>query len=308
MAKGCSIQRTLQCNDGTSVTENDLTRRTGVVVVLAEPGAGKSRLLEVVAKGLATTTQRASIFRNTNPMTPRQVLILDALDEVAKRDPLAIDEILVKAKNTGARSIVLASRSSEWEQSRSVFIKDCFGTEPWIVHLKPLNLTEQRELFLDHVPGEDFTSFRNEVQKFSLESLLGNPQFLKLFAGAYVESNRHFETKTGIFDHAIRRLAQEVNPAVSHGERPSVDKLISCANEVFAKLLLSGAVGISNSEEPDQCEFPYSNALMPEDGDHLRWILDTRLFGPSTKVGQHEPIHRIVAEYCGARYPLQPGR
>ncbi len=273
-------------------------------MVLAEPGAGKTRLLEVMADRLGVIPQKASIFRNAKPMTPGQALILDALDEVAKKDQSAIDEILVKAQESGARTVLLASRSSEWDESRSVFVKDCFGAEPRVVRLKPLNLAEQDRLFLCHCPEEEVSvsAFRKEIQRFNLEPLLGNPQFLKLLADAYVGSERKFETRTDIFDHAIKRFAQETNPAVPQSTRPPIDKIVSCANEVFAILLLSGAVGISTSEELDQCEFPFLNAVMPDNGGLAHWLIDTRLLKPSSREGWHEPVHRMVAEYCAAHY------
>ena len=85
-------------------------------------------------------------------------------------------------------------------------------------------IAEQEKLFCNYVPGEDFSDFKAALSKFDdLQSLLGNPQFLKLFADAFVESGKRFNTKREIFDSAVRRLTHEANRAYPQG-RPAVRK------------------------------------------------------------------------------------
>ena len=295
------ISRTLLCEDKT-LTEAELVRHEGIVVVLAEPGAGKTRLLASISSQLGVVAEKASIFGSKTSVPATNVLVLDALDEVVKLDFSGIEAVLVKARETGASKVVLASRSSEWEEAQSVFIRDCFGTDPMVVRLQPFNDAEQEKLFLDYVPGEEFPGFKSELEKFELQPLLGNPQFLKLFTDAFVQSGRKFTTKSKIFEDAVRRLACEDNPAVSQANRPSIDTLIRWANEVFAKLLLSGAAGVSIIDKPDERQFPHLGSLVSGENAQAQYITDTRLLKPSTREGEHEPIHRIVAEYCAARY------
>ena len=298
---GLYISRTLLCEDKT-LTEAKLLRHEGVVVVLAEPGAGKTRLLSSISSQLGVVAEKASIFKLKTSVPATNALVLDALDEIAKLDSSGIDAVLVKAQETGANKVVLASRSSEWEKARSVFIGECFGTDPMVVRLQPFNDTEQKELFLDYVPREDFSEFKRELERFELQPLLGNPQFLKLFADAFVQSGRKFTTKSKIFEDAVLRLAHEANSAVSQTNRPPVDTLIKWANEVFAKLLLSGAAGVSFADNLDEKQFPHLRLLVLEQNAEARFITDTRLLKPSAREGEHEPVHRIVAEYCAARY------
>ena len=301
MTSDLYIPRTLLCKDRL-LTEAELVKHVGIVVVLAEPGAGKTRLLAEIASQLRVPAEKASIFRQKNSVSATNALVLDALDEVAKLDPAGMDAVLVKVRETGASKVILAGRSSEWEEARSAFIRECFVTEPKIVHLQPFNDAEQKELFLDYVPGGEFFEFKHELERFDLTPLLGNPQFLKLFADAFVESGRGFTTKRKIFDDAVRRLAYEANEAISQKERPSTDQIIEWASEVFAKLLLSGAVGISVADQLDERQFPRLLSLVSDENNQASCIMDTRFLRPSTNEGQHEPVHRIVAEYCAARY------
>ena len=301
MTNGLYIPRHLLYKTET-LTETELLSNDGVIVVLAEPGAGKSRLLGSIANHLGVTSQRASIFKSKSSVQSVNNLILDALDEVAKLDRSGIDLVLVKAQETGARKVILASRSSEWAEAQTVFLTECFSTEPMIVRLQALDEDAQKELFRNYVPGEDFAEFKNQVEAFALGSLLGNPQFLKLFADAYVEGGRTFKTKSRIFQDAVRRLAYEANKTISHKNQPSLDAVLNWANEVFAKLLLSGSVGISVSDTLDDRQYPSLISLVSDEHEQALCILDTRLVTPSATEGLHEPVHRIVAEYCAARY------
>ena len=301
MTSNFYIPRSLTYQDRT-LTEAELLRDEEIVVLLAEPGAGKSDLLDSIAGRFGIQRQRASIFRAQSTIIPTDVLVLEALDEVARLDSSGLLTVLVKAHETGASRVILASRSSEWEESRSHFIKDCFGSEPLIARLEPFSDAEQEQLFCNYVPGEDFSDFKAELSKFDLQSLLENPQFLKLFADAFVKSGRRFNTKREIFDSAVRRLAHEASRAYPQGDRPSENVITKWADEVFAKLLLSGADGVSIGDNLDERHFPRLSSLVSKDNDQTPCILDTRLLKPSTNEGQHEPVHRIVAEYCAARY------
>lgn len=207
----------------------------------------------------------------------------------------------MKAHETGAKRVVFASRSSEWEDARSLRIRDCFEYDPTIIRLQPLQELEQKALFSSRFPDESFELFRKEIERFDLEPLLGNPQFLELFAEAFVESGRAFTNKQKIFVDAVRRLARFSGVGIAQKTEPSADKRITWTNEVFAKLQLSGAVGVGVADTVDERQFPRLTFLV-KDGSNVNSILDTRLFKLTDNPNQHEPIHRIVAEFCAAQY------
>lgn len=285
-----------------SFTEEQLLREGTLFVVLAEPGAGKTELLKVLAGLLHTVPVRASILRNRTQDSASGPLVIDAMDEVARIDTLATDKIVVQTSQTAAATVVFAGRSSEWDQSRTAYVEQCFGVKPIVVRLQPFNEDEQRQLFAAAFPGEDFDAFSDEVRKCELGPLLGNPQFLQLLGEAYVESNRTFNSKAKIFADAIQRLAHEANPDLGRQKaRPPTSKVVALGGEVFAKLMMSGATGTATVESLSDRDFPYINGLCrnsPEAG----FLIDTRLMKPSHDSDKHEPNHRIVAEYCAAAY------
>ncbi len=298
------IPRSLSVEDR-AFSEEVLLREGRVFVVLAEPGAGKTKLLDKLAELLQTTRIRASVFRNKSPATGNGPLVIDAMDEVARIDTLATDKIIALASGNSPSTVVFAGRSAEWDQSRTAFVKECFGVTPVIVRLAPFCPDEQRLLFNAKFPHEDFDKFVQEAQHFELKPLLGNPQFLELLGEAYIESGRVFSSKTKIFADAVRRLAHEVNVQQPNLKiRPPTDEIVALGGEVFAKLMLSGASGIATVEPLADRDYPYFNSLCSE-GPARAFLVDTRLLKPSGDTDRHEPVHRIVAEYCAASHLIK---
>jgi hypothetical protein len=295
------IPRTLFVGEK-AFNEEQLLQEGTVFVVLAEPGAGKTDLLKALAGLLQAVPVRASIFRNRTPAPASGPLVIDAMDEVARIDKLATDKIVVQASETAAATVIFAGRSSEWDQGRTAYVEQCFGVKPIVVRLQPFNEDEQRQLFTVKFPGEDFDTFYKEVEKFGLGPLLGNPQFLQLLGEAYVGSDRAFISKANIFAEAVKRLAHEANPDLGRQKaRPPTSDVVALGGEVFAKLMLSGATGIATTESLSDRDFPYINGLC-RNAPEAVFLVDTRLMKPSQDSDKHEPIHRIVAEYCAAAY------
>lgn len=293
------IHRKVYCGEKL-IFDHELLEKSGVLVVLAEPGAGKTDLLDYLSRSHAAPCELASLFVH-RPVSPQSVLIIDALDEVARIGEEKINEIIVKARASTATTVILASRSYVWDQARTTAVRDCFGVEPTILRLEPFDDDEQRELFADYLPSEDFEAFRTEATRFELTPILGNPQFLKLFADAYVQGGRRFSSKKQIYADAVRRLASERRNAPGATARPEIDAIVAAASEIFAKLLLSGALGVSANEEIEGDAYPYLRSIA-SNAEIADFALNTRLFKPTGTVNRHDPVHRIVAEYCAADY------
>ncbi len=291
------IPRTLRASERT-FSESDLLGEPGVAIVLAEPGAGKTSLLASVAARLDTRPIRASVFDGTQGT---RNLVIDALDEVVRIDTAGLMPLLRSIRRSGAERTIIASRSGEWETAQTAFVRDLFEVDPVVVHLEPLDEYQQCALFAHEHPNADFVAFRSDVSRFDLDPLLGNPQFLQLFAAAYSEGGGAFSTRDAIFEDAIKFLAHEANDQIPQRGAPTRNQRIAWADEVFAKLLLSGADGVSIAAELDGRTFPQLGDLGIGDVG-LASILDTRLFKPAARAGSHEPVHRIVAEYGAARH------
>ena len=217
----------------------------GVVILPAEPGAGKTALLGSIAERVGAGRVRASAFR---PGVGGATLVVDACDEVARIGDARVLDILHQIRDAEPKRVLFSSRSGEWEDAKTRLIGDLFGVEPELVRLVPLEPDEQRQLF-DHLHSDwSFDAFTEDISRFDLHHLLGNPEFLRLFTGAYVEANGHLPSRSDVFTLAIEHLAMEANPDVSAAGAPARHRRIAWANEVFSKLLLSGADRVAVGE------------------------------------------------------------
>lgn len=285
------IPRRLLVGDRTCSEEQLLNAGT-LFIVLAEPGAGKTKLLTKLSTLLGCLPIRADLFRLRQPSVPGAALVIDAMDEVARIDRLALTEIVVKASELQSRITIFAGRSSEWDSSSTQQIADYFGSDPIAVRLEAFTQDEQRSLFEENFPGERFDEFEREAERFELVPLFGNPQFLQLFGEAYIEK-RCFTTKKAIFADAARRLAHETNHRVWHPNRPSIDRIVDLSGELFAKLLLSGAPGVSASETLDEAAYPYLGVLLSSAVQHARYLLD-----PAAEAHRRHRPTRACSPHC----------
>ncbi|NHB89832.1 NACHT domain-containing protein [Photorhabdus tasmaniensis] len=286
-------------------TETELLAASKFIVVLAEPGGGKSTLLKSLACQLGTDVVTASLFKAIGADEENIPLVIDAFDEIAKIDKTGIHSLFKNIRIAKPTHIVISSRSSEWGYAETATVEKFLNISPMIVRLVEFSFTEQQAIFEHYMPGEEYAAFRSEIERFDLEALLPNPQFLQMFADAYIESSRHFTDKRRIFALAVECLAKEANRDIprSYSSLSSTQK-IELASEVFTKLLLSGAEGITTIEASESRMYPHLSSVVQSD-KICDDILATRLFVPGSHQDQHRPVHKIVAEYCTADYLTQ---
>lgn len=107
------LERTFIHGDKT-YTETELLAASTHIVVLAEPGGGKTELMKSLARKLNTTVLNASIFAYVGTNKENSPLIIDAVDEVARIDQSGIHKLLAHAKASKPTRVIMSSRSSEW--------------------------------------------------------------------------------------------------------------------------------------------------------------------------------------------------
>ena len=105
-----------------SIADDDLLSIEESVVILAEPGMGKTSLLEYLdnsdntIKFTASSFVRRPLDRLTNMRN--KTLLIDALDEYqADSNSNSIDNILAKLYNLGSPRFILTCREIEWNEA-----------------------------------------------------------------------------------------------------------------------------------------------------------------------------------------------
>lgn len=296
------LTRTLINKGVNYYSETELLEKFKFIIVLAEPGAGKTELLKSLARQLNTDYFSANYFRFKSDIKEGSPIIIDSFDELSKINSMGIVEVLSKAAKAKPELVVIASRSSEWNLVLTNEFQNLFGSEPEIFQLVSLSEVEQKKLFEVYKCDQNFDNFKSQLGRFELANLLSNPQFLILFADAYVQECGQLTNKSSIFESAIKQLAKEANstlyPTV---EQLNYSKKVEIASEIFAKLLLSGSEGLCISEADENPSYPfYPNFVKCSEG--VNQVISTRLFKPLVNVNQLVPAHKIISEYCAAKY------
>lgn len=298
------LSRKLHDGEQKFYTEQELreSQHTRYVVILAEPGAGKSELMNSIAKQLGTKSISANRFVRSQPPESCKNLVIDALDELAGSSDDKLHDLFSKIENVNPERLVISSRSSEWNSSTAHICEEYIENKLINLWLEPFKEDEQRAIFDHHRPNEDFFHFQRQVARFDLDTVLPNPEFLKLLTDAYIESNREFLDKRDIFQKAITSLSKEHNTKIEAKKNNlTTGARIDAASEIFAKLLLAGCEGIASLESQETPLFPYLRTVYNEDKPVFE-VLETKLFKPAEDENHHLPVHKIVSEYCAANY------
>ncbi|WP_373823985.1 NACHT domain-containing NTPase, partial [Neisseria dentiae] len=278
-----------------------LTSEHKLTIVLAEPGAGKTCLLNNLAEQAKVKKHTARAFASNSNLNETKTLIIDGFDEWAKNQNNDIYQLLDKVQNCQTEKIILSSRSGEWLEQHTQACEEMLGQPAKIFYLSAFTETDQAQIF-QHLHTElDFKQFLQAAERIELSLLLGNPLFFKLFADAYAEQNGQFTTKRAAFESAMNYLAEEENP--SYSNTLSKQKKLALIENLFAKLLLSGSEGVALSDRAETELFPRIETIV--DNPDIRQILHTRFFQTADETERHRPIHRIVVEYCAAKNLLE---
>lgn len=279
------------------LTESELLATAKCIVILAEPGAGKTRVVQSLAAELGTKEQTASRFVHSSNRPDGLALVIDGYDEIAKVGQSSIHRLLAAVEACHPPKVIIAARSSEWDDVANAALREYFPDEQVSARLVPFVESEQQQIFANHVPNESFDRFKDELVRFDFVPLLSNPEFLKLLAKAYVESDRCFRDRRSIFEKGLEGLARQLRPGGEH----SVNEKLAVASQVFATLLLAGAEGVSVTASTEDVLYPSMRSLIRNHGSDAT-VLATQLFIPGDCEGRHSPVHKIVAEFAAAKY------
>lgn len=145
-------------------TEFEVRDAFQIIIILAEPGAGKTSLLENFSSHLNVKKKTANSFNSRNNHDENSILIIDALDELVRIDQSAVSSLLGKAADLEPQKLIISSRSSEWEESYTRLVRDIFDIEPRVFRLLPFDQSEQQLIFENYTAEENFQTFVSEVK------------------------------------------------------------------------------------------------------------------------------------------------
>lgn len=287
--------------------DHELTSRPEPLVILGEPGMGKSWLLRNIAAsaGLAKLEAR-QLIRHPKPemlIGNAQLVVIDALDEVAtKAEGDAIDQILSKLALANHPKFILSCRVADWQAATSVAgISDDYGVRPLQLHLVPFDRAQQRAALAVRVGDERAEQMLEHFDNFGLD-FLGNPQTLNLIA--QLPADRPLPaTRRDLLEQAVLRLRKEHSDRKAAGELAE-EQALDAAGAAFAGILISGNSAIVRraSANLDDGEIALAD-IEAFGGGHVGRVIGTRLFSGANE--RFTYCHRRIAEYLGARWLIR---
>ena len=282
-------------------------------VLLGEPGLGKTTAFRTEAEqagGIFLTARE--LLRGSPAHHPEwrdRTLFVDGLDELraGAGDPRTpLDRVVAKLEALGSPPFRLACRTSSWlHPGDEGALSSLTGSGTIrVLTLNPLSRAAVSRLV--SLRGNDAEEFMFDAFEHGLEALLWNPQLLDVLLGA-VESGGWPDSPRAAFENACRELAKERNPEhrdASRGDvQPSRDAVLLAAGQLSALLLLTGKQGWTAADTDDSDILSLrdvDDTVDGEDRDALLVALDSGLFAGVASA--RTPVHRLVAEFLGARY------
>lgn len=275
------------------------------LIILGEPGAGKSALVKHIEDTLGVQFYNASTIESLASIDarPSQRIIVDGVDEITAYDTgTPINRFLVKLPQHA--SFILTCRAADWQDVVNTrIIQQKWQKRPVAGRLLPLNHYEIVEFINASDTGQDGETFLEEAHRRDVVNLLGNPQNLTMLLKA-VQSSGWPDTRLQLYETASLALVQEDNDTHSsiHRTRPSPEKLIEAAGFISAQLLLSGTAYI-RVDGNGSTALPRATDLAGTelDASVIHSALSTKIFRVA---GDNilEPCHRTVAEFLAARW------
>lgn len=279
------------------------------IVLLGDPGAGKTHLFSDFARYEKTQSLVARSFLNRDISSLREIdtLYIDALDEkrAGRGDENAVDHIVQKLFQTKPSKVRIACRAADWlgETDLAAF-RDFFAEngECVVLVLQPLSEAERIDV-LTAQGVIDPAAFLAEAQNKQLDDLLGNPQNLKMLAE--VVSKRDWpNSRAELFRQAVDVLLTEHNS--THTNRTSgqysPSELLDVAGEICAVRLISDIQAITLTDNNHSDDLPSYRNFSTVDKEKVLAALGRRVFVSAHEVGTVDYAHRTVAEYLGASW------
>lgn len=304
------IQRRLNWIDGDQQhqgEETDILGQQRPVVILGEPGMGKTELLKRLTNDPNAQFVRAAAFlRWTNAqMTPGSILVIDALDEVAAKaegDPL--HNVLQKLAELGRPRFVLSCRSAEWQgASANREIADDYQKSAIEMWFEPIGPSDAAAYLAKHKGAPEAERIITALGEQGLSDLYAIPLFLKLLS----KLDEIPGSRSQLYALAVRQLRQEHND--EHRNSPLAnlpeDEALDAAGAAMAIWLITGKDAISRAApgNVDPRDLHHTEVIALPGGAALLTAMQSSLF----KAAEHDadrmvPLHKTIAEYLGARW------
>ncbi len=283
------------------------------IVLLGDPGAGKSHLLRHFSKvGAGALLLRARDFLNLDvaSLSANKTLFIDALDErrTGRGDQSTIDAIVRHLFLVKPDQVRITCRASDWlgETDLAAFQTyfDRAGGSV-VLSLEPLSYDECLVVLKERGVSEP-EEFLEQAKRRGLDELLSNPQNLIMLSDV-VQKGSWPKSRTELFRKAVDLLLSEhdVNHTRHESGSYTSDELVEAAGSLCAVRLISDIDGISLTDTSPSIDLPSYRNINVCDRNRIQAALGRRAFvsGPIAETVDY--AHRTIAEYLAASWLAQ---
>jgi hypothetical protein len=295
------------------IRDADLALIPEPVILLGEPGMGKSWMLQKVSKENNLVLRSASSFvAHPNPaslVVPGSKLVIDGLDELpAAQETDPVYRVLGQLLKAGTPPFVLSCRAADWRGA--VARQDItaeYGVAPRELTLEPLSregATRFLEATIERSRAQELIEF---LEQRGMPDLYGNPLTLNLL-GEVAGVNEPFpRTRPALLHRAVSVMWNERSDRHDNSPLSNLDEVtaLTAAGAACAALILTGAEAISlkPSRVGGERRLHAQDLRALPGGENVRSLVGSRLFAIDPEgTDEFKPIHRSVAEFLGAQW------
>lgn len=289
-------------SSGQPLRMSELSSRPGLVL-LGEPGSGKSTAFTLAAAAQGTTVVTAKAFVSKGIRPEGKVAFIDAVEEyrIGETGHDRLEELTTALKKSQYDHWRITCRSISLPRPDLLHIAKVLGDFETF-HLGQLDEDEQKAILKSlGEPDPDRVLWR--VNDLAAGSLMENPATLKLLHQTLGSTTYAIESRGALFAHATRAMADEMNAETpERATRSTAGAIVEAAEKACLVLMLSARedIWMGNTAAPRD-NLVTRDDLIPAgvDTQALRDAIDTPMF--RGEAGVYSPTHRMVAEYLAGR-------
>lgn len=280
------------------------------IVLLGDPGAGKTYLFREAAKAEGARYLTARTFLNLPTAQVYETLLyIDGLDErrSGRHDRDTVDVITRKLFDTSPPKVRISCRAADWlGDSDLATLRAYFDQngETAVVVLEALSREDQRDVLVGHgAEPTDALQFLSEAEARGLDDLLENPQNLLMLWQA-VQTGAWPRTRTELFEISTNFMLQEADPERARAGcgTYSAKELRPVAGAICAVRLISDVEGVSLRDQECSGDIPGYRSLATFSPELVLAALSRRAFVSASEAEAVDYAHRTTAEYLAAAY------
>jgi hypothetical protein len=289
-------------SSGKPLRMSDLALRKGLVL-LGEPGSGKSTAFALAAAAQGTTVVTAKAFVSKGIRPEGKVAFIDAVEEyrIGETGRDRLEDLIEALKDSQYDHWRITCRSISLPRPDLLHIVKGLGDFETF-HLGQLDQDEQKAI-LASLGERDPDRILQRVNDLAAGSLMENAATLKLLHQTLGSATNAIESRGALFAHATRAMADEMNAELpERATRSTSGAIVEAAEKACLVLMLSARedIWMGNTAAPRD-NLVVRDDLIPAgvDTQALRDAIDTPMF--RGEAGVYSPTHRMVAEYLAGR-------